>query len=177
MTQSTITNVVLIIGSLVVTTAIAIVIKMIFYKVKRPNGKRGGIISLHAALAFSIVVCIALITKNWLVITLTCIMAYLIAMGRIDSKQHHAYQVIFGGVLGGLVSMSIFYLYTDKVNFGISKLFNREQQNRDNDDDGDGHSSHRRHDSDDHRHHHSKHKDERDEADKHSDLSLLDIDD
>lgn len=94
-----------------VTGATAIVIKKIFRKYRRPNGKKGGIVSLHVALAFSVVTVLALTTRNWFITGLAVFLAYLIAKGRLDENQHYLYQVLIGLTVGIAVPYSIFYLF------------------------------------------------------------------
>ena len=104
------------VGAIVATLFIAILIKKLFYKYKRPNGKKGGFISLHVALAFSIVGVVAVLTKDWFITMMMVVLAYLIAKGRMDEGQHYLYQVIIGGIVGLAVPYGVFYLYYRRVN-------------------------------------------------------------
>ena len=65
-------------GSIVTVGAFTMLIKSILYKYRRPNGKKGGIISFHTAIAFAIVTVVAMTTKDWFLTGLAVILAYLI---------------------------------------------------------------------------------------------------
>ena len=60
---------------------------------------KGGMPSGHSAIAFSFATIISLITKDTLVITLSYIMALLVAQTRIESKIHSLIETIIGGLL------------------------------------------------------------------------------
>lgn len=111
-------------GAIIATIAITLVIKKLFYKYKRPNGKKGGFISLHVALAFSIVAVVAVLTRDWFITLLMVLLAYLISKGRLDEGQHYLYQIVIGGLVGLAVPYAVFYIAYRKVNpFATTETF------------------------------------------------------
>lgn len=68
----------------------------------------GGMPSAHSALAFSIWTIVTILTKNALVMTLTFVVALMAAQGRVASGAHTFREVLFGAVLGILLSLLIF---------------------------------------------------------------------
>ena len=150
------TNILLSTFSVLTVLAFAILIKNLLYKYKRPNGKKGGIISYHVVIAFSIITCIALITRDWFITLLTIILAYLIGKGRLET-QHYLYQVAISAIMGVLIPYSIFYLYHTRIH---NSGYNEDTYVRTHYDD-----------KPDNAH------DDRIEADKASDLKLEEIDD
>jgi hypothetical protein len=119
--------------SIIIVIMLALGIKYLFKKYKRPNGKKGGFISLHVAFAFAIITVLGLTTKNWYITSLAVIMAYLIARGRLDEEQHYLYQVILGGILGISIPIGMFYLY-GKYNNSLDSVEN-DSESRENYDD------------------------------------------
>lgn len=71
----------------------------------------GGMISGHAALAFSMVTSITFITKNFLVMLISFFMALMVAQSRVEGKIHSFYEVLLGGVLGILVTTLILQFF------------------------------------------------------------------
>jgi len=112
--------IVLAIISIFATTAFALLIKKLLRRIRRPNGKKGGIISLHTAIAFSTVTVIALTTRDWFITALTVILAYLIARDRIDEKKHYFSQVLFGALLGIGIPYGIYYLSEKQLGIDCS---------------------------------------------------------
>jgi len=114
-------DIILTVISILLSGGLALIVKNLFNKYKRPNGKRGGVISLHVAVAFATVTCIALTTKDWFLTGLTILLAYLIARGRLDGSQHFMYQVILGLLIGILLPFMVFYLYNKKWNISENR--------------------------------------------------------
>jgi len=142
--------------SLVATIGVSLAIKSGFHRYRRPNGKKGGFVSIHTALAFSIVTVVALTTKDWFLTGLAVLLAYLIAKGRIDADQHYFYQVILGAIMGITVPYGAFYIYN---------ATRPERQSE-------HHEHHEHHHSDDH------HGDDREKASEEApELELSDIKD
>ena len=71
---------------------------------------RGGMPSGHSAFAFSIVTIVALVTENFLLITLVFILAVLVARSRLHNKAHTAREVFAGSLLGIMLTLIIFQL-------------------------------------------------------------------
>nr|QBK87884.1 MAG: PAP2 superfamily protein [Marseillevirus LCMAC202] len=112
------TDIMLAIGSIVIVGGFTLLIKSFLHKYRRPNGKKGGIISFHVAVAFAIVTVVAMTTKDWFLTGLTVVLAYLIGRGRLDEGQHYMYQVVVGAVIGVLIPYGIFYLYYRRIRSG-----------------------------------------------------------
>lgn len=93
--------------SLIVVFASVIAGKAIFHK---GTPLRGGMPSGHAAIAFSIWTIIAFMTDNLIVITLSFLMAFLIARHRIKDAVHTLFEVVAGSVMGILVTILIFQI-------------------------------------------------------------------
>ena len=76
----------------------------------------GGLPSGHAALAFGAWMAITIIATDFqhrvLVSTLTFLMAVLVAQTRVESGIHSTGEVIFGGILGTLVTLILFQVFT-----------------------------------------------------------------
>ena len=119
------TDIMLSVGSVAAVGGLALLIKNLFPKYKRPNGKKGGVISMHVAVAFAIVTVVAMTTKDWFLTGLTVILAYLIARGRLDEGQHYTYQVVMGAVLGVMVPFGIFYY--SRIRNAASVTYEREE--------------------------------------------------
>lgn len=114
-------------GSIIAAGGLAMLFKMLFYKYRRPNGKKGGFISFHASMAFAIVTVIAVTTKDWYLTGLTVLLAYLVARGRLDEGQHYMYQVISGAVIGVGVPFAIFYMYHRYIDGDCGGYYEREE--------------------------------------------------
>lgn len=106
------------IGVVIAAGAIVMLLKSMFYNYRRPNGKKGGVVSFHTATAFAIVTVIAMNTKDWFLTALAVFLAYLISRGRMDEGQHYLYQVILGAIIGVAVPYSLYYLYYNNLGGG-----------------------------------------------------------
>ena len=75
---------------------------------------RGGLPSGHAAVAFSGWMAMTLILEDsghrFLISSLAFIMALLVAQTRIESGVHSSVEVLYGGLLGALVTLAVFQL-------------------------------------------------------------------
>jgi hypothetical protein len=109
-TSFTIEQIVLIIGSIVLVFCATLVIKYILHGIKRPNSRKGGIISLHAAVAFAIVTSIAIVTQDWILVSLAVLLAFLISKGKLDTSQNYIYQIIISCIVGVGIPIGLFYL-------------------------------------------------------------------
>jgi len=81
----------------------------------RGSPLRGGLPSGHAALAFAgWMAATYVISGNhrFLISLLTFVMALLVAQTRIESGIHSALEVTYGGVLGALVTLGVFQLFS-----------------------------------------------------------------
>lgn len=98
-------------------TVIALVLTMLFVIItKAITGRgtplRGGLPSGHAALAFGTWMAITSITEQFddrvLVSSLTFVLAVLVAQTRVESGIHSSLEVLYGALLGTLVSVILF---------------------------------------------------------------------
>ncbi len=81
----------------------------------RGSPLRGGLPSGHAALAFAGWMAATYVISGqhrFLISFLTFVMALLVAQTRIESGIHSALEVTYGGVLGALVTLSVFQLFS-----------------------------------------------------------------
>lgn len=115
------------VGSIIGAGGLALLLKMLFYKYRRPNGKKGGCVSFHVAVAFSIVTVVAITTKDWYLTGLTAVLTYLVARGRLDESQHYMYQVVLGAIIGIGFPFAVFYTYYRYINGDNSHV--REEYN------------------------------------------------
>ena len=77
---------------------------------------RGGLPSGHAAVAFAGWMAVTLVLGDsphrFLISSLTFIMALLVAQTRVESGVHSAVEVCYGGLLGALVTLGIFQVFS-----------------------------------------------------------------
>ena len=99
--------------SLVVVIIIVIATKAIS---GRGTPLRGGLPSGHAAVAFAGWMAATYVLSDtehrFLVSTLTLIMALLVAQTRVESGVHSTLEVAYGGLLGALVTLALFQVFT-----------------------------------------------------------------
>lgn len=88
---------------------LTIVLKAYFYK-SGGTHFQGGAVSGHSSIAFCIGTIIAFLSENILVITLSFILALLVAESRIEGKIHTPVQVVLGAILGIVVGILVFQL-------------------------------------------------------------------
>ena len=95
--------------------AIAVVILLVIaIKARFGTGTplRGGLPSGHAAVAFGGWAAVTFITQSYenqvLVSTLVFMMALLVAQTRVEARVHTTLEVLYGGVLGAMVTAAIF---------------------------------------------------------------------
>jgi diacylglycerol kinase (ATP) len=83
--------------------------------VGRGTPLRGGLPSGHAAVAFAGWVAVTYILSpkehRFLVSTIMFIMALLVAQTRIEAGVHSTLEVVYGGLLGALVTLAVFQLF------------------------------------------------------------------
>ncbi len=72
---------------------------------------RGGFPSGHAAVAFSIWVSVTLITTNPFISLLIFILSVIVGRSRVTAGVHTTWEVILGGLIGGLTTLLIFQLF------------------------------------------------------------------
>jgi len=98
--------------ALVLTVLLVIVTKA---WIGRGTPLRGGLPSGHAAVAFAGWVAVTYILgpkeHRFLVSSIMFIMALLVAQTRIEAGVHSTLEVVYGGVLGALVTLAVFQLF------------------------------------------------------------------
>jgi diacylglycerol kinase (ATP) len=101
-------------------TLIALVLTVLFVIatkafVGRGTPLRGGLPSGHAAVAFAGWVAVTYILSpkehRFLVSSIMFVMALLVAQTRIEAGVHSTLEVVYGGVLGALVTLAVFQLF------------------------------------------------------------------
>ena len=99
--------------ALVLTTLLVIATKAL---TGRGSPLRGGLPSGHAAVAFAGWMAVTLIlddsSHRFLISSLTFIMALLVAQTRVESGVHSTVEVLYGGLLGALVTLGIFQVFS-----------------------------------------------------------------
>ncbi|PKK38763.1 Diacylglycerol kinase [Clostridiaceae bacterium JG1575] len=72
---------------------------------------RGGMPSGHTAVAFAVATMMSFLTVNPIVMTLSFMLALIVAQSRVDSRVHTFYEVASGALLGFLVTAALFRLF------------------------------------------------------------------
>jgi len=106
-----INDIILLLAAVVFSGIVAFILKRLFYKNKRPNGKKGGLISIHVVLAVAILVSYAIITMDVFSSLLLLFLVYLIAKGRSDEGQHSLQQIIFSILIGSGLPVWVIFMY------------------------------------------------------------------
>jgi diacylglycerol kinase (ATP) len=98
--------------ALVLTVLVVIATKAF---VGRGTPLRGGLPSGHAAIAFAGWIAVTYILSpkehRFLVSSIMFIMALLVAQTRIEAGVHSTLEVVYGGLLGALVTLAVFQLF------------------------------------------------------------------
>lgn len=99
--------------ALVLTIVLVIALKAL---TGRGEPLRGGLPSGHAAVAFAGWMAATMALENsdhrFLISSLTFIMALLVAQTRVESGVHTTFEVVAGGVLGALVTLVVFQVFS-----------------------------------------------------------------
>lgn len=72
---------------------------------------RGGMPSGHTAIAFAMATMMSYITVNPIVVTLSFILALIVAQSRIDTRVHTFWEVVAGALIGFSVTIVMFRLF------------------------------------------------------------------
>lgn len=78
---------------------------------RRGTPLRGGMPSGHAAVAFSMWTVIVFLGNNTIVVTLSFVLAFLVARHRLKAAIHTFWEVLAGSIMGILVTTLIFQLF------------------------------------------------------------------
>ncbi|HZJ77098.1 MAG TPA: diacylglycerol kinase [Oscillospiraceae bacterium] len=73
---------------------------------------QGGMPSGHAAVGFSLATAITFISESMFIATLSVFMALLICQSRIEAKIHSFFEVVVGGILGILITVIFFQIFS-----------------------------------------------------------------
>lgn len=99
--------------ALIVTVLIVIVTKALTH---RGTPLRGGLPSGHSAVAFAAWMAITYLIPagdhRFLISSLALVMAFLVAQTRIEAGFHSALEVTYGAVIGALVTLAFFQIFT-----------------------------------------------------------------
>ena len=97
--------------ALVLTVFVGIAIKAV---TQRGTPLRGGLPSIHAAIAFAGWMLVTLIVEGqrFLVSSLALILAFLVAQTRVESGVHSAMEVTYGGLVGALATLVVFQVFS-----------------------------------------------------------------
>jgi diacylglycerol kinase (ATP) len=95
--------------TLAIVGAIVIISKTFFQK---GTPLRGGIPSGHAAMSFSIWTIITLLEANALLSVLIFVLAVIISSSRVKEGIHSLWEIILGGLVGFLVTLTIFQIFS-----------------------------------------------------------------
>lgn len=93
----------------VILVSIAVVLTKSHSKTGRPF--YGGLPSGHSAVSFSISTAVIFLTKNLLLSVLTFILALLVAYSRVSMGVHTVREIIFGAILGTIITVLLFQLF------------------------------------------------------------------
>lgn len=73
---------------------------------------RGGMPSGHSSISFAVATVIAFLSGNVLITSLSYFLAFLVAQSRVEGKIHSLIQAIAGALLGTLITVFIFQLFS-----------------------------------------------------------------
>jgi len=96
-------------GVFILTGLVALAIKFLGKNVRRPNGKKKGLVSIHMTLACCIVTLIALISGDYVLTGMAVILVYFLVRSKLSSLQNYWYQIIFSAIIGVGIPLGIFY--------------------------------------------------------------------
>ena len=91
-----------------IVTFLALYIKAHF---REGTPLRGGMPSGHTAIAFALATMMSYVTENPIVVTLSFIMALIVAQSRIDTRVHTFWEVLAGALLGFAITILIFRVF------------------------------------------------------------------
>ncbi len=97
--------------SMVLFIVILIVVFFIKARLKENNMLRGGMPSGHSALAFSLATLLVFLNFNIFSVLIGYLLAALVAQSRVDGEIHTTAEVIWGAVVGTLVTVLLFRFF------------------------------------------------------------------
>lgn len=90
---------------------ICLVVLFIKAQVGEGTPLRGGMPSGHTAVAFGMAMMISYVSGNPVIITLSFILAVIVAQSRVDSRVHTFWEVLVGAMIGLLTTVLIFRIF------------------------------------------------------------------
>ncbi len=90
---------------------ICLVVLFIKAQVGEGTPLRGGMPSGHTAVAFGMATMISYVSGNPVIITLSFILAVIVAQSRVDSRVHTFWEVLVGAMIGLLTTVLIFRIF------------------------------------------------------------------
>lgn len=90
---------------------ICLVVLFIKAQVGEGTPLRGGMPSGHTAVAFGMATMISYVSGNPVIITLSLILAVIVAQSRVDSRVHTFWEVLVGAMIGLLTTVLIFRIF------------------------------------------------------------------
>ncbi|MDK2791722.1 MAG: diacylglycerol kinase [Deferribacteres bacterium] len=94
--------------SIAIVVFLVVLIKSFFNK---GEPLHGGMPSGHAAVAFSVLISTIYISKNFVIGILVLLLSILVSLSRAQLKIHTIGEVVFGGILGALVTYILFKIF------------------------------------------------------------------
>jgi diacylglycerol kinase (ATP) len=95
--------------TLVAVLLLSVIIKLAFHS---GTPMKGGLLSVHSALAFSAVTIVVLLVPSYpLVILLTFFIALLVGQSRVAAGIHRLREVVFGALIGSLFTFLLYQVY------------------------------------------------------------------
>lgn len=96
-------------GSVLVSLMIGYILRLVFSKTRKPNGKRGGVVSFHVILGVALISSVAYLTKDYFYTGILAVLVYLIMRNKHESKQHYVYQLVLSFIIGILPVLGLVY--------------------------------------------------------------------
>ncbi len=90
---------------------ICLIVLFIKAQVGEGTPLRGGMPSGHTAVAFGMATMISYVSGNPIIITLSFILAVIVAQSRVDSRVHTFWEVLAGALIGLLTTVLIFKIF------------------------------------------------------------------
>ncbi len=97
--------------SIILFIVILVIVFLIKARMKENNMLRGGMPSGHSALAFSLATLLVFLNLNIFSVIIGFLLAVLVAQSRVDGDIHTAAEVIWGAVVGVLVTVMFFWFF------------------------------------------------------------------
>ena len=98
--------------TVVLVIFLVLIAKVRNYKEGKSSFLRGGMPSGHSAVAFACWAVIVFMSRDLLISTLAFLLSFLISLSRIREKVHNVKEVIIGALLGFLVTIFVFQVFS-----------------------------------------------------------------